>query len=185
MLAMDFIPSIANTILISDQLDNPPNKNPGLLDILLLELIFRILDFMEPHKDSGFSCTSWHAVTIVNEKLDNPKDKQELYSWLVRWYLDGSQAIRTQISHYKSLMARYVEKEKRDQLILQYQREMAESCYGYHPLGSEDDADPNQPDNTQTMVSTTLGLGSLPRELIFRILVSLFFLARSSTMCWE
>jgi hypothetical protein len=185
MLAMDFIPSIANTILISDQLDNPPNKNPGLLDILLLELIFRILDFMEPHKDSGFSCTSRHAVTIVNEKLDNPKDKQELYSWLVRWYLDGSQAIRTQISHYKSLMARYVEKEKRDQLILQYQREMAESCYGYHPLGSEDDADPNQPDNTQTMVSTTLGLGSLPRELIFRILVSLFFLARSSTMCWE
>jgi hypothetical protein len=141
MLAMDFIPSIANTILISDQLDNPPNKNSGLLDILPLELIFRILDFMEPHKYSGFSCTSRHAVTIVNEKLDNPKDKQELYSWLVRWYLDESQAIRTQISPYKSLTARYVEKEKRDQLILQYQREMAESCHGYHPLGSEDDAD--------------------------------------------
>ena len=76
MLAMDFIPSAANTILISDQLDNPPNKNSGLLDILPPELIFQILDSMEPHEYSGFSCTCRHAVTIVNQKLDTPQSRE-------------------------------------------------------------------------------------------------------------
>lgn len=137
MLAMDFIPSAANTILISDQLHNPPNKNFNLLDVLPPELIFRILDFMEPHEYSGFSCTCRHAVTIVNHKLDNQKNKQELYSWLAGFYLDEDLALRTYLPPWKSRTARYVWKER----ILQYQREMVWSCEGYYPLGSEDDAD--------------------------------------------
>jgi hypothetical protein len=137
MLAMDFIPSTANTILISDQLDNPTNKNPNILDILPLELIFRILDFIEPHEYSGFSCTCRHAVTIVNQKLDNRKNKQELYSWLAGFYLDEDRALCTYLPPWKSRTARYVWKER----ILQYQREMFVSCEGYYPPGSEDDPD--------------------------------------------
>jgi hypothetical protein len=49
------------------------------LNSLPTELIFRILDFIEPHEYSGFSCTCQEAVVIVNRKLDNPKDKEKLY----------------------------------------------------------------------------------------------------------
>lgn len=111
MLAMDFIPSTANMIPISDQLDNPPNKNSDLLDILPLELIFRILNSMDPHEYSGFSCTCRHAVTIVNQKLDNPKDKQGLYlGWT---HFDDNEALGLQLPPCKSRTARYVDKERR------------------------------------------------------------------------
>ena len=60
---------------ISNSLDNPLNEIPNLLDILPPELIFSILDRMEPHEYSGFSCTCREAVTLVNRKLDNVRDQ--------------------------------------------------------------------------------------------------------------
>ena len=73
------------------------------LATLSLELIFRILDFLEPHKYSGFSCTCRRAVIIVNKKLDNPKDQQELWSGYI---LNDRRTLRTQLRPWKSRTAR-------------------------------------------------------------------------------
>jgi hypothetical protein len=50
-----------------------------LHETLPIELFFRILDFLEPHEYSGLSCTCRYAVTLVNRKLDNPKEQKELW----------------------------------------------------------------------------------------------------------
>lgn len=107
------------------------------LATLPLELIFRILDFLEPHKYSGFSCTCRHAVTIVNRKLDNAADQEELWSGMD---LNDSQALYSQLSSWKSRTARYVHKErKRSQLMLaQYRTEMEEEESGCH-YGPDDE----------------------------------------------
>jgi hypothetical protein len=107
------------------------------------ELIFRILDFLRPHEYSGFSCTCRYAVTLVNRKIDNPEDQQELYSWLAEFYVDDSQALRTHLPPWKSRTAPYVSKEKRSRLILEYLTELEETYarHGFHPLGSEHDSD--------------------------------------------
>jgi hypothetical protein len=41
----------------------------GALGILPTELIFRILNFMHPHRYSGFPCTCKRALALVNRKL--------------------------------------------------------------------------------------------------------------------
>jgi hypothetical protein len=128
-------------IRISDQLNSPPRMDSSPLGSLPTELLFRIFDFLEPHEFSGFACTCRYAVTLVNKKLDNPKDKQELYSWLAGFYFDDSEALRTQLSPCKSRTARYVEKHKRSQLMLEYWEEFGTTCEGYYPLDSEHDSD--------------------------------------------
>lgn len=81
------------------------------LAILPLELIFRILDFLEPREHSGFSCTCRHAVTLVNRKLDNLKDRDELWSG---FYLISDHRPLNELSPpWKSRTARYVDKERR------------------------------------------------------------------------
>jgi hypothetical protein len=39
------------------------------------ELIFRILDTMYPCDYSGFSCVCRRALSLVNQKLDTPEDR--------------------------------------------------------------------------------------------------------------
>jgi hypothetical protein len=74
------------------------------------ELIFQILDFLKPHEYSGFSCTCQEAVAIVNRKLDNAKDQEELWFGLD---LNSSQALYSRIPYWKSRTARFVDKERR------------------------------------------------------------------------
>jgi hypothetical protein len=45
------------------------------LRVLPQELIFQILEFMEPHEYSGFSCTCQCALSLVNRKLDTPENR--------------------------------------------------------------------------------------------------------------
>jgi hypothetical protein len=99
------------TTPICDHRHTPPRMDSSPLFSLPPELIFQILDFMEPHEYSGFSCTCRHAVTLVNRKLDNPKDKEELYSWLrgSRHY-DSEAPLRLYLPPRKTRTARYVDK---------------------------------------------------------------------------
>lgn len=46
-----------------------PSTALGSLGILPPELLFRILDFMPPHRYSGLSCTCHRALALVNRKL--------------------------------------------------------------------------------------------------------------------
>jgi hypothetical protein len=93
------------------------------------ELIFQILDLMEPHEYAGFSCTCRHAVTLVNRKLDNPKDKEGLYSYLT--FCSEDIALRDHLPPWKSRTARYVAKESSSRAMSEYLREYQESdCSG-------------------------------------------------------
>lgn len=83
----------------------------SLLATLPIELIFRILDLLEPREYSGFSCTCRHAVTLVNKKLDNPKDQQELWSGF--YLLADRRPLQQLLPPWKSRTARYVDKEKK------------------------------------------------------------------------
>jgi hypothetical protein len=136
------IPSAAKMMPISNQLDNPLNKIPNLLDILPPEVIFRILDCMEPHEYSGFSCTCREAVTLVNRKLDNVRDQEELWFGLD---LNSSQALYAQIPHWKSRTARYVAKKKGRRQLESEKRDRWEMedyvCVYYGPPVDDDDAD--------------------------------------------
>jgi hypothetical protein len=49
------------------------------------KLIFRILDFMEPHEYSGLSCTCRRALALTNQMLHNPEYMEGVYSSLVNW----------------------------------------------------------------------------------------------------
>jgi hypothetical protein len=101
----------------------------GPLFSLPPELIFQILDLMEPHEYAGFSCTCRHAVTLVNRKLDNPKDKEGLYSYLR--FRSEDIALRDHLPPWKSRTARYVAKESSSRAISEYLREYQESdCSG-------------------------------------------------------
>jgi hypothetical protein len=102
------------TIWICDQLNDLLRMDASPLNSLPVELFFRILDFLKPHEYSGLSCTCRGAVALVNRKLDNPRDRQELYfGW---GYFDDSKALHTQLPPCKSRTARYVTKEKRIEL---------------------------------------------------------------------
>jgi hypothetical protein len=46
------------------------------LRVLPQELIFQVLEFMEPHEYSGFSCTCQRALSLVNRKLDTPENRR-------------------------------------------------------------------------------------------------------------
>jgi hypothetical protein len=81
------------------------------LATLPLELIFRILDFLEPRQYSGFSCTCRHAVTLVNRKLDNLKDRNELWSGF--YLISDYRPLHELLPPWKSRTARYVDKERR------------------------------------------------------------------------
>jgi hypothetical protein len=39
------------------------------------ELIFRILDFLDPLEYTGFPCTCQRALSLVNRMLDTPEDR--------------------------------------------------------------------------------------------------------------
>jgi hypothetical protein len=126
----------------SNQLDNPLNKIPNLLDILPPELIFKILDCMDLHEYSGFSCLCREAVTLVNRKLDNVRDQEELWFGLD---LNSSQALYAQIPHWKSRTARYVAKKKGRRQLESEKRDRWEMedyvCVYYGPPVDDDDAD--------------------------------------------
>jgi hypothetical protein len=49
------------------------------------KLIFRILDFMEPHEYSGLSCTCRRALALTNQMLDIPEYMRGVYTTLVDW----------------------------------------------------------------------------------------------------
>jgi len=109
------------------------------LNVLPPELIFRILDFLEPHEYSGLSCTCRGAVAIVNRKLD----KQELYKGF-GWLIDGNTALHTQLPPRKSRTARYVDKRRRrqqDLAHLEAARIYGPSCFGWHLDSDGDDPD--------------------------------------------
>jgi len=120
--------TVTTMMPIFDQLHDPAKMVSSSLGLGSLppELIFRILDFMEPHEYSGFSCTCRHAVTLVNRKLDNPKDKEELYSWLGR-FLHDDIPLRIYLPPRKSRTARYVDKESSSRAMSKYLRENQES----------------------------------------------------------
>jgi hypothetical protein len=44
-------------------------QRPTLLKILSLEILFLVLDFMDPDEYSGFTRTCRHALSLVNQKL--------------------------------------------------------------------------------------------------------------------
>jgi hypothetical protein len=110
----------------------------GPLSSLPTELIFRILGFLEPHEYSGFSCTCQKAVAIVNRKLDNAKDQEELWFGLD---LNSSQALYSRIPYWKSRTARFVDKEgRRRRLELEKRRKELEDyvCFYYGPPSDEE-----------------------------------------------
>jgi hypothetical protein len=82
------------------------------IEILPIELFVRILDYLKPHEYLGLSCTCQHAVTLVNRKLDNLKDQEELW---VGFDLDETRALNKQLPSWKNLTltARYVAKERK------------------------------------------------------------------------
>ena len=82
------------------------------LATLPIELFFRILDFLEPHEYSGLSCTCRYAVTLVNRKLDNPKDQEKLWSG---FELNERRTLRTQLPPWKIRTARYVDEQRREE----------------------------------------------------------------------
>jgi hypothetical protein len=47
----------------------------SLLGILPPELIFRILDFLDPLEYTGFPCTCQYALALVNKMLDTPEGR--------------------------------------------------------------------------------------------------------------
>jgi hypothetical protein len=77
---------------------------------LPIELIFRILDLLEPREYSGFSCTCRYAVTLVNRKLDNLKDRDELWSGF--YLISDYRPLHELLPPWKSRTARYVDKER-------------------------------------------------------------------------
>jgi hypothetical protein len=114
---------------IRDHLNTPPRMDSSPLFSLPPELIFQILDLMEPHEYAGFSCTCRHAVTLVNRKLDNPKDKEGLYFYLR--FRSEDIALRDHLPPWKSRTARYVAKESSSRAMSEYLREYQESdCSG-------------------------------------------------------
>ena len=141
-VARDIIPSAAKMMPISNSLDNPLNEISNLLDMLPPELIFRILDCMEPHEYSGFSYTCREAIRLVNRKLDNVRDQEEFWFELD---LNSSQALYAQILNWKSRTAEYVAKKRtRRQLKSEKRRrwEMEDYvCVYYGPSIDDDDAD--------------------------------------------
>jgi hypothetical protein len=81
------------------------------LAILPIELIFRILDFLELYEYSRLLCTYLHAVTLVNRKLDNLKDRDELWSGF--YLISDYRPLHELLPPWKSRTARYVGKERR------------------------------------------------------------------------
>jgi hypothetical protein len=69
------------------------------------ELIFRILDFLDPLEYTGFPCTCQYALSLVNKMLDTPEhcgftaldqDRKSRTAAIVeakKWSLDGNSAI--------------------------------------------------------------------------------------------
>jgi hypothetical protein len=115
----------------------------GSLNVLPPELIFRILDILAPHEYSGLSCTCRGAVAIVDRKLDNSRDKQELYKGF-GWLIDGNTALHTQLPPWKSRTARYVDKRRRRQrdfADLEFARIYGPPCFGWHLDSDGDDPD--------------------------------------------
>jgi hypothetical protein len=89
-----------------------------ILDVLPAEIIYRILDFLEPRDMRGLPSTCRRSLKLVNAKL-----KAE-YHWL------GEDDEVTTISMTARIM----------RLLRQWAKEMDVSDPGYHPL-DEDDAD--------------------------------------------
>jgi hypothetical protein len=61
---------LKEAIEIEDPAKSTEPSSLGALDLLPLELIFRILDFMDPRQYSGLPCTCQRALLIVNRKLE-------------------------------------------------------------------------------------------------------------------
>jgi len=105
------------------------------------ELIFWVLNFMEPHEYSGFPCTCREAAALVNRKLDNAKDQKEIYLGFGS-LLDDNEALRAQLLPWKSRTARYVDKEREwfQLAVARYREDMQESAR-FHRLSDDDDQD--------------------------------------------
>jgi hypothetical protein len=81
------------------------NMESSPLGTLPPELIFRILDFLNPLEYTGFPCTCQHALSLVNHMLDTPENHnftaldEDRRSWTAafvqakRLSLDGSFAM--------------------------------------------------------------------------------------------
>lgn len=54
----------------------PKGMDSSLLGALPLELVFLILDFVQPHEYSGLPCTCQAMLSIVNQKLDTPQSRE-------------------------------------------------------------------------------------------------------------
>jgi hypothetical protein len=112
------------------------------LATLPLELIFRILDFLEPHEYSGFSCTCRYAVLVVNQKLDNPEDQEKLWSG---FDLNDRKTLHKQLPPWKSRTARYVDKERKEEekryllQLEQHRRRMEDYVCCYVPIDDDPD----------------------------------------------
>jgi hypothetical protein len=57
----------------------------GYLGCLPTEIIFRILDFLEPQEYSGLSCTCQRALALTNQKLDTPEAMEGIYRTTDDW----------------------------------------------------------------------------------------------------
>ncbi|KAM0712837.1 hypothetical protein Q7P35_000286 [Cladosporium inversicolor] len=53
----------------------PRGMDSSPLGALPPELVFLILDFMQPHEYSGLPCTCQGMLSIVNQKLDTPQSR--------------------------------------------------------------------------------------------------------------
>lgn len=54
----------------------PTGMDSSPLGALPPELVFLILDFMQPHEYSGLPCTCQGMLSIVNRKLDTPRSRE-------------------------------------------------------------------------------------------------------------
>jgi hypothetical protein len=57
----------------------------GYLGCLPTELIFRILDCMDPREYSGLSCTCQRALALTNQKLDTPEAMEGIWRTTYNW----------------------------------------------------------------------------------------------------
>jgi hypothetical protein len=104
----------------------PRGSRSSPLAALPPELLYRILDFMDPCEDSGLSCACQSMLSIANQKLSTPENH--------RIGPPGSYISRT---------AAFVQlrKAELELLVQKYMDEMKYTCMYYGPPSDEDDAD--------------------------------------------
>jgi hypothetical protein len=106
-------------IPIETPAESTESSSLGALEILPVELIFRILDFMDPRQYSGLPCTCQRALLIVNRKLE------------------FEEACYTTLSFWKSATAPYVNRITLAPLECGWENVCI--CYGPDPNESDSD----------------------------------------------